>query len=527
MKAIGYLRKSTKDQSEHSLDYQERLIREYCQRHQMEVTAVFKDDGESSYTFDRPDFKALEAFIRKNKGITHLVIMDLDRFSRNLAEALTKISDLQSKFGIRVLSTSDNFDADFNDPSNFMIRAFKLMMAESELHNIRKRTKAGMVQAALSGRWAHTAPYGYLNRRDKDNKPILEQDPHKALIVRMIFREYLAGVEIHKVLLRAREMGYKQRSKSAIQRILTNPAYCGLVPVPAHKGRKKPFAQGLHTPLVSEQDFWLVQERFCGKKKGVHAREDVFLRGALRCWCGRMVTAGNSRGRHGKYYWYYLCPEHRENFSARKLHMELQELLETLSMPAEKIGLLREKLQEQIRAHLGQQESERARLEKELKRQHIQIKSVEKRFLMMGNVSEDTFSEVMAEMKAEEVRLQKELAAAGNEAPVLFERLNTFLDRLSNLWEAFKNLSPEKQLQFINAGFDQPFHYREGSYRTPGIHPALSGNIQKANEKGLLKIEKPEIFMEKVPCVPQAVPESNPGDASWWDNMMNLIELIA
>jgi len=527
MKAIAYTRISTVDQSEHSLDYQERMIREYCERNNLELAAVFKDDGQSSYTFDRPDFKALEQFIKKNKGITHLVILDLDRFSRNLAEALMKIDELQKKFGIRVLATSDNFDADFNDPSNFMIRAFKLMMAESELHNIRKRTKAGMVQAALAGRWAHMAPYGYVNRRDKEDKPILEQDPHKSDIVRVIFREYLAGMDLQQVSLRAREMGYKQRSKSAIQRILTNPAYCGLVPVPAHKGRKKPFAQGLHVPIISEQDFWLVQERFCGKKKGVHAREDVFLRGALKCWCGRLVTAGNSKGRHGKYYWYYLCTEHRENFSARKLHMEFQELLETLSMPPAYIDQLREKIQEQISAQLGNQVVERSRLEKELKQQQLQIKSAEKRFLMMGNVSEESFAEVMAEMKADEVRLQRELATTGNDAPAHFERMNIFLDRLSNLWESFKNLSPDRQLQFINSGFDQPFHYREGSYRTPGVHPALAHNVQKANEKGLLKIEKPEISMSKVPSVPQTVPLSNPGEDNLLKKTMELMALIA
>ena len=82
--------------------------------------------------------------------------------------------------------------------------------------------------------------------------------------------------------------------------------------------------------------------------------------------------------------------------------------------------------------------------------------------------------------------------------------MNLFLDRLSNLWEAFKNLSPERQIQFVNAGFDQPFYYREGSYRTPGVHPTLSHNLQIANEKGLLKIEQPIKNISDVPCVPQA-----------------------
>jgi DNA invertase Pin-like site-specific DNA recombinase len=68
MKAIGYVRISKKDQSNYSLDYQENSIREYCHRNQVELESVYIDDGESSYTFDRPDYQALESFIKQHKG---------------------------------------------------------------------------------------------------------------------------------------------------------------------------------------------------------------------------------------------------------------------------------------------------------------------------------------------------------------------------------------------------------------------------------------------------------------------------
>ncbi|TBO44475.1 recombinase family protein [Pedobacter kyonggii] len=96
MNAIGYIRISKKDQSTHSLDYQEKSIRDYCDRNALELGSLFIDDGESSYTFDRPDYKALEDFIKKNKkSVKYLVIFDHDRFSRNLPEALQKIEFLE------------------------------------------------------------------------------------------------------------------------------------------------------------------------------------------------------------------------------------------------------------------------------------------------------------------------------------------------------------------------------------------------------------------------------------------------
>jgi site-specific DNA recombinase len=59
--------------------------------------AIFKDNGESSYSFDGLDFNALEDFIKKNKNVNVLVVMELARFSGNLAEALMKTKELHNK----------------------------------------------------------------------------------------------------------------------------------------------------------------------------------------------------------------------------------------------------------------------------------------------------------------------------------------------------------------------------------------------------------------------------------------------
>src|SRR5437879_9168017 len=107
MKAICYMRLSVRDQSRYSLEYQEESIRDYCRINNLELTGLFKDNGESSYTFDRPDYKAVEAFIKKHKGQNqYFIIMDHDRFSRNLSEALTKITDLENKYDIKVVATN-------------------------------------------------------------------------------------------------------------------------------------------------------------------------------------------------------------------------------------------------------------------------------------------------------------------------------------------------------------------------------------------------------------------------------------
>ena len=65
MKAIGYIRLSDEDQSNYSLEGQERQIKDYCSRNNLELLKIYKDNGESSYTFDRKAFGALEREIKQ------------------------------------------------------------------------------------------------------------------------------------------------------------------------------------------------------------------------------------------------------------------------------------------------------------------------------------------------------------------------------------------------------------------------------------------------------------------------------
>src|SRR3546814_16043439 len=123
MKAIGYIRISQKDQSNYSLEYQKKSIADYCKRNEVELVSSFVDDGESSYTFDRPDYKALEKFIRRNqKQVKYLIILDPDRFSRHLAEALQKTEQMERKFALRGLAKNEPHAIDTSDPGVFIQR---------------------------------------------------------------------------------------------------------------------------------------------------------------------------------------------------------------------------------------------------------------------------------------------------------------------------------------------------------------------------------------------------------------------
>ena len=492
MQAIGYTRISTKDQSEYSLDSQHRMIADYCKRHSLTLLNTFTDDGESSYTFDRPDFKALEKFIKQNKA-KYLVVSDHDRFSRNLAEALTKIKELQTKFGIQVVATTDQFGADFTDPSQFMMRAFKLMMAESELHRIRQRTKQGILQAKLNGRAVNKAPYGYINAKDSGNKPTLKIDEDKALVVRKVFSEFITGTPIEMIRKTVVPLGYKQTGQSAIQRILTNPLYAGMVRVPAYADHPEQLIDAVHPAIIPKGQFWTAQELLNdNKRKNYHANEEVPLKGVLRCpECGAVMSAGNSKGKK-KYYWYYLCSVHRKNFSAKKLEQQLNEILDLLSFSDKSINWLIKKLTERINEHLNRRGHNLAEATKALRVVMQKIGNIEERYLE-GGTSKESYTKVVNKHRIEQEELQRRIYELNLHGEQYFSRLNDLLPKLHDLRGAYEDMRLTSKHQFIKLVFGGFLIPTRTGFRTPFIEPSFAHNLLTLKEKGLLEVNPKSI----------------------------------
>lgn len=339
MNALGYMRLSIRDQSRYSLEYQEESIRDYCVRNSLQLTTIYKDNGQHNDTFDRPNYQALEAFIKKHKGANqYLIIMDHDRFSRDLSEALAKIKELEVKYGIKVLATNEDIDLDPPDPNVFMQRAFRYLLANEELLRIRKRTRMGMRHALESGRYVGKAPIGYLNQKDVSGKGIIVVDENKAQIVQRIFADYLEGQQVFVIHREIKKLGFKTKGHSAVPRILSNCLYAGLVKVPGTGKQPDRCVKGLHMAIISEGEYWLVQERLGNKRPVKTQASDRFpLRGILKCWCGMNMTAGYSKGKK-QYYMYYRCITHTSiNIPGNMLHDRFKELLDALSFSVDQI----------------------------------------------------------------------------------------------------------------------------------------------------------------------------------------------
>lgn len=495
MKAIGYKRLSDEDQSNYSLSAQERAIHEYCERNNLELVNIFEDNGQSSYTFDRKAFTLLEKELR---GVQYLVVYHLDRFSRNMAEAMLKIKEYLAR-GIKVRDITEPIDLDDHDPNTFLLRSMKFMVAESELHRIRQRTKAGVVQAAMSGRHVNMAPFGYINSRDEKNKPILVIDEEKAVVVRMIFREYLNGMSLYDAHRLARRHGFKLTGKSAINRLLSNPLYAGLVRVPAHKNSPEKLVRGIHSAIISEQDYWLVQERLTGRTITTQNRDEVPLRGVLKTESGRLFTAMNAKSKSGRYYWYYQEQDTKKIYPANRLHNEFYSILDELSFSPESLEQLYDRLSLRLTNYLaGRSEKIRA-VQQQLKAIDKRIEAAEVKWLTKPDISESTFNKVMVELKADRARMQDELAALNTNQQVYWDKMQQVVSTLLDIRAAFIDLPTHKKHQFINMVFCNSLAYYNDSYKTPGLHEYFRDKELTLKEKGLLEFTAPIRNLNDIP----------------------------
>lgn len=493
MNAIGYMRLSSKDQSK-SLEYQESSIKEYCKRNNLSLIGLFKDNGESSFTFDRPDYKALELYLKNYKGqCNYLIVLDHDRFSRNLPEALMKIGELESKYGVKVLSTNERIDLDTSDPDVFIKRAFEYMMANKELFNIRKRTKQGIRNAKESGRYLGRAPYGYRNIVDGTKKNLIEIHKGEALIVERIFRELIMGIPQYIIYKNVKALGFTRTSKSAIQEILTNCVYAGLIRVPPLQELPEKFVKSIHSPIISDAEYWLVQNILnkTKKKTRIQPAEDFPLRGILKCWCGKGMTAGYTKGRKN-YYLYYRCTEHTNyNIPGNTLHDALEAVLRGLSFTCHQVKFIKETAKALLIEPLKLKKEQHQIKIKELNELNEKIFKLEER-LMNNEIESSTYLTWFQKFKEEKAMLEYSLK--GNQPSKIRNEddlIERILPDLTTLYEIYEKGNITQKHTLLRGVFKDNLVWGEGMFRTAFIDPTFNDNILKVKQKGLLFNEQP------------------------------------
>lgn len=300
--AVSYMRMST-DRQEHSIESQERLIKEYAKQHNYYIQQFYIDEGISGRNAEkRPQF--LQMIDDSNKGnFEYVIIYDSSRFARNLEQSLVYKSILK-KNGVNIISiTEPTLDEDTSLITDALFGA----MNEMYSRKLSKNVKRGMEQKALRGEFCANRPFGY--DYDKELK-VLVPNPQESPIAKYVFSEILTGRTPYSIALEMREKNIRTKSGITLERrrieyMIRNPVYKGYLRWTADD--KVIIRKSKHEPLISEDDFEEIQritnERATRLRRNAKPPEfcNHWLSGIIFCSeCNCVYTFVKAREHEGK-----------------------------------------------------------------------------------------------------------------------------------------------------------------------------------------------------------------------------------
>ncbi|WP_370831422.1 recombinase family protein [Clostridium sp.] len=329
-----YCRVSTIEQAEegYSIDEQERLLRDWCNRMNYSVYKVYSDRGISGKDIkNRPALKELLKDAEERK-FQMVISWKINRISRKLSDVL-KIVDVLEQNNIAFNSYSEQFDN--STPAGKMQFQMMALIGEFERGTIAQNVKMGMCAKAKSGEWCGGRVLGYdlvpidSQQGTKRIKNRLTINEKEAEAVRFIFNEYVNGKGYKAITNQLNKLGYKTKkgndfSVGSIREILTNPVYIGKVRYNvrqnwSEKRRRNINANpiitdGLHEPIIDES-LWDKVQAIMESKKGKPSRiydGEYPLTGILRCpkcGAGMVISRTTNKLADGtkKRIVYYCC----------------------------------------------------------------------------------------------------------------------------------------------------------------------------------------------------------------------------
>ena len=490
-----YTRVSTDDQAEkgYSLADQQQRLEKYCDAKGYEIIRHFQDDGYSAKTFDRPRFNELLDFIKKNKRlVSKLLVVKWDRFSRNMELSMTMISTLV-RLGVAVEAIEQPLDESV--PENLLMKAFYL--AAPQVENARRslNTTNGMRRALKEGRYVSTAPYGFKNSRDSNNRPIIIH-ADTAPLIKKAFEMLSSGmyqIDVLRKMLRKEGMNI---ARSNFYMLIRNPIYCGKIRIRALGDDPEEIVQGIHQPIISEELFYEVQSILEGRKKPntkYSKINDTYpLRGHLICSkCGKTLTGSSALGNGGKYYYYHCTNGCNERFKNEVMHQYFNGWLSSITVK-EDVARLYLAVMEDIFKEKGFDR------DKEIKK--LQAKINENKELLKGSalklakddIDKFVYNTVREKVNEENLKYGQQINEYNKIESGFAQYVRYGISLLSNLKEYYSNATIDNKQIMLGLIFPEKLTYTNNNFQTTKPNEILTllcgiNNGFGENEKGLNK----------------------------------------
>ena len=454
--AYGYLRVSTTNQAEtgYSLDNQELAIKNYCKIQGFKLLRIFREDGRSGRTTNRPELQEMLRLINERKA-NNVVVYKFDRFARNLAD-FGRIRKELTNLDVKLISISEG-------DSGGIQGGIMAVLAEWESNANSQRTKDAL-QEKFRGGWQPTPPpVGFRSVGGEHEQKTCEIDPYAGPIIKKMFELYSSG-EYSMVSLQEWLKDKNIISKngtiisfSRINNILNNPFYYGLI---RWHGQEK---IGKHTPLISKQLFNTCQY-ILEKHRHFLVRErkyDFLLRGFVYCPCGmRLVGDACTVRSNNKKIYYYHCqkrysPDCKQKYSrADDIEAQVEEHIKNLEFHIDFINQLREKVIDYM--HKGKVDANSTRQTFVNQKMALEIRRNKLEDLMIdGTIDQETYkrkhSELSEQLKNIEIQTEEAESHSNLDVPLIEESLLLTQD----IYTTYKKASAPVKRHFLRFFYEK------------------------------------------------------------------------
>lgn len=308
-KSVVWSRVSTREQAEegYSLASQVKLLQEYAQRRDLALVGRFMVPESASGKQERKEFLQMLEYLKAHPEIKVLLCEKVDRITRNFKDAVKLDDWLNEDEAKQIHFVKQNLIIHKNSPSHEKFQwDIYLVLARQYSNNLSEETRKGLNEKAEQGWYPGNHKRGYRALGDIGRKEwVIDDSPaSEAPYIKKAFELYDTGeYTTHTLGKKLLQEGWRSKAgtaigKSEMHKLLTDPFYCG-----EFKWNRKLYKEAKHSPLVSKELFYRVQERITRKLTGKYRKHDFLFRGLITCQeCGRSVVGELQKGHS-----YYHC----------------------------------------------------------------------------------------------------------------------------------------------------------------------------------------------------------------------------
>ena len=337
--ACLYVRFSSHNQTEQSIEGQTRVCRDFCKRHNIRIVEIYADRATSASKDIEKRVQFLKMIKDSEKGLFDAVIVyKLDRFARSRYDSATYKYRLKRN-GVQLISATENIS---NDPEGIILESVLEGMAEFYSAELSQKINRGMRESAYKHNSIGGAvPLGY---KIEDKKLVI--DPKTAPIVKEAFEKYADGETVAEICRQFNARGYKTSKgtafgKSSFTKIFRNERYIGVYTFHDYRAEDA-------IPAIIDKDLWDRVQLRVGKIKNAPARNKakvVYLLSG-KIFCGHCGSKMNGNCNAGNYYYYQCYGKKNGNADCKKKNIR-KEFIERL-VAQDALSLLTDEYIEQI-----------------------------------------------------------------------------------------------------------------------------------------------------------------------------------